>query len=253
MNSVRRFFCTTAWGLILTGALSACGGGGSGGSGGTPAVASPDFQAAVLKSGAWVIMGSSTAAGAGASPGKSWVELLQSGVKNQAIPFVNIAKGGTATYHGLSAAAIPQSGRPLPDPTANIDQALSRHSAFLILAYPTNDTALGYSVDETVNNLLSIRHQALANSVPVMLLSTQPRNLPSAQLALLPLIDERLAAIAGPCFVEVRTGLATANGQLVARYDAGDGVHPNDEGHQLIAARVQAVLDAGRCVQISPL
>lgn len=249
MNSMRRFFCATAWCLILTGALSACGGGGSGS---TPSVASPDVQAAVLKSGAWVVMGSSTAAGAGASQGKSWVELLQSGVKNQAIPFVNIAKGGTVTYHGLSAAAIPQSGRPLPDPAANIDQALSRNPALLILAYPTNDTALGYTVEETVNNLLSIRNQALANSVSVMLLSTQPRNLPSAQLAPLPLIDERLAAIAGPCFVEVRRGLAAANGQLAALYDAGDGVHPNDEGHRLIATRIQAVLDGGRCVQTTP-
>jgi lysophospholipase L1-like esterase len=201
-----------------------------------------------VAAGTWVVMGSSTAAGAGATPGKSWVDLLQLDLAGQGAQFANIAKGGTVTYQGLSAADTPVPGRPLPDAESNIDQALSLDPVLLIVAYPTNDTALGYSVGETVGNILAIRSHALASSVPVIVVSTQPRDLSAEKLARLPLIDEDLGVGVGPCFVEVRSALADENGHLAAQYDVGDGVHPNDEGHLLIAARIRAVLDSGRCV-----
>jgi hypothetical protein len=169
---------------------------------------------------------------------------------DQGVQFENIAKGGTVTYQGLSAAAAAVPGRPLPDAEANIDRALSLDPVLLIVAYPTNDTALGYSVAETVGNILAIRSRALASSVPVIVLSTQPRNLSAEQLARLPLIDAHLGVGVGPCFVEVRSALAAENGHLAAQYDVGDGVHPNDEGHLLIAARIRAALDSGSCVTL---
>jgi lysophospholipase L1-like esterase len=151
----------------------------------------------------------------------------------------------------VSASAAPVAGRPQPDPTANIDQALARKPVLLIVSYPTNDTALGYSADETVNNLLAIRAQALAAGVPVLLLSTQPRNLNEAQLAQLRTIDTRLAASVGACFVELRAALAGADGRLAAGFDSGDGVHPNEAGHGVIATRIREYVDSSKCIRIT--
>jgi acyl-CoA thioesterase I len=242
--------CGGTWLLILTTWLVACGGGGGADNqaGSAPAAA----QAPRVESKTWVVMGSSTAAGAGSSPGQSWAALLQAGVQNRGIQVINIAKGGTVTYQGLSTKAAPTASRPLPDPSANIDQALSRSPGLIVVAYPTNDTAIGYSVQETVNNLLSMRNQALANSVAVVVVSTQPRNLSPAQLSQLVLIDDQLATAVGACFVDVRTGLAGANGQLAPQYDSGDGVHPNDAGHRLIATRIQAVIGSPACISATP-
>lgn len=242
--------CGAAWLLLLATWLVACGGGGGGDNqaGSAPAAT----QAPPVASNTWVVMGSSTAAGAGSSSGQSWAALLQAGVQGRGIQVINIAKGGTVTYEGLSTKTAPTAGRPLPDPSANIDQALSRSPALVVVAYPTNDTAIGYSAQETVTNLLSIRRQALANSVSVVVVSTQPRNLSPAQLTQLLLIDDQLAAAVGACFVDVRTGLAGANGQLAPQYDSGDGVHPNDAGHRLLATRIQAVISSPACIPATP-
>jgi acyl-CoA thioesterase I len=236
--------CRAAWPLMLALGMAACGGGG--GDSPAPAV---DPRAG---SGTWVVMGSSTAAGAGASPGRSWAALIQADVLNQGIKVINIAKGGSVTYEGLSSGAAPTPDRPVPDPLANIDQALSRSPSLIVVAYPSNDTALGYSVQETVDNLLSIRRQALLNSVSVVLVSSQPRNLSAAQLDQLTVIDEQLSAAVGPCFVDVRTGLAGADGHLAPQYDSGDHVHPNDAGHELMATRIEAVINGRACIQATP-
>lgn len=236
--------------LVLFGALGACGGGAE-----TPVsapVSAPVTAAPVtqLKAGTWVVMGSSTAAGTGAPAGKGWVAQLAGNYAARGVQVANIAQGGTVTYEGLSASAAPVAGRPAPNPAVNIDQALARKPVLLIVSYPTNDTALGYGVDETVNNLLAIRSQALAAGVPVVVTSTQPRNLTDTQLANLRAIDTRLAASVGACFVEVRAALAGADGKLAPEYDSGDGVHPNGAGHVLIAERLSQLLAAGSCVRL---
>jgi acyl-CoA thioesterase-1 len=191
--------------LMLSGLLAACGGG----PGAAPPAISrpapaPPASVPAVAAGTWVVMGSSTAAGAGASAGKGWGALIGATYGSRGAQVANIAQGGTVTYEGLSAATAPVAGRPAPNPALNIDQALARKPVLLIVSYPTNDTAFGYSVDETVNNLLAIRSQALAAGVPVVLTSTQPHNLNDAQLAQLRAIDTRLAASIGACFVEVR-------------------------------------------------
>jgi acyl-CoA thioesterase-1 len=241
--------------LLIAGLLVACGGGGGGADSAAtaPAAAMPAPAPAVVPTvaaGIWVVMGSSSAAGAGAAEGKGWAALLQAAYGPRGAQIANIAKGGSVSYAGLGASAAPVAGRPLPDPAANVDQALARKPVLLIVSYPTNDTALGYSVDETVNNLLAIRAQALAAGVPVVLTSTQPRNLNDAQLAQLRTIDGRLAAGVGACFVEVRAALAGADGRLAAAYDSGDGVHPNEAGHLEISSRITALINSGRCLRI---
>ncbi len=230
--------------LLLVAVVSACGGGNDA----PDLIEPPAWEARNLASGTWAVMGSSTAAGAGATFGKGWADLLQLDFAGSATGLGNIAKGGAVTYEGLSVSATPLQERPLPDPAANIDRALSLDPVLLLVSYPSNDTGVGYAADETVNNILAIRTLALAHSVPVIVLSSQPRNdFSAAKLAKLVQIDERLASAVGPCFVAVRSLLADGGGKLAAQYSY-DGVHPNDEGHLLIATQVRALLESGSCV-----
>ena len=225
--------------------LVACGGGGGN------APTSADIVAVHVPSvapGTWVVMGSSTAAGAGATPGNSWASKLQAAYAERAVELVNLAVGGSTTYAGLGAQSEPVSGRPQPNTAANVDAALAQGAKLLLVSYPSNDTALGYSVDETVANLLAIRDAARSHDVAVMILSTQPRALPVSQLAMLEQIDAQLSASVGSCFVAMREALAGPDSRLDPRYDSGDGVHPNDAGHALIDEQVRAVVDSGRCV-----
>lgn len=251
MSAIRR--SNTGLLTVLACLLAACCcGAGASAPASTPASTAPVPAVPEVRAGTWVVMGSSTAAGAGAPAGKGWVALLESGLASRGAQVANIAKVGAVTYHGLSATAQAVSGRPLPDLAINIDQALARKPVVLIVSYPTNDTALGYSSDETVNNILSMRSLALENAVPVIVMSSQPRNLAAVQLAQLRGIDTRLASSSGPCFVDVRSVLAATDGLLAVAYDSGDGTHPNEVGHRLFAVQVRAALDGGKCVRIPP-
>ena len=195
------------------------------------------------------MLGSSTAAGAGASAGQGWVSLLAAAYQGTGVTMINLAVGGSTSYHALALSSPAVAGRPAPDARANVDAALALLPKLLMLSFPSNDTALGYTVDETVRNLLAVRQTAVAGGAAVVLLSTQPRVMTAELLARQPLIDAQLQAAAGPCFVALRERLADAQGRLSVTYDSGDGVHPNAAGHALIATQVRATLDAGQCVK----
>jgi acyl-CoA thioesterase I len=217
--------------LFLIAISSACGGGGDNS---LPfSVEAANWEARAIEGGPWVVMGSSSAAGAGAVPAEyGWAQVLKQELAPQVTSMINLAKGGTLTSDGLSA----------------IDQALDHDPVLLLVSYPSNDTGVGYSIEETVRNILAIRTGALARAMPVIVLSSQPRNdFSAAQLAKMTQIDEYLAFGVGPCFVEVRSALSDAAGWLAEQYSY-DGVHPNNAGHGVIAERVRAVLDGGACV-----
>ena len=113
------------WLLVIAGTLCGCGGGGgneASTSSSTSGLTSVDETGTVtarsvaaaevspappppvreLQPSTWVVIGSSSAAGAGASPGKSWASLIQASVQGQLVQIANIARGGTVTYQGLS-------------------------------------------------------------------------------------------------------------------------------------------------------
>lgn len=234
--------------LAMSAALAACGGGGSAGTAPSPAPTVPPSPPQAVGKGVWAVMGSSTASGKGAPEGKGWVNVVGKAYANRLTEIANLATPGSVTYHGLSSASTPPAGRPAPDPARNIDQALSRKPVVLFLAYPSNDVLSGYSNDEVVNNLLAIRSAAKTNQVAVLVLSIQPRQVNDAQRAQLLNIDARLSAAIGPCYVDIYSKLSTAGGLLLPQYDSGDGIHPNEAGHQVIAATVQQVVDSGKCV-----
>ena len=196
-----------------------------------------------------MVLGSSTAAGTGVPAGQGWVSLLEAAYRPAGVSIRNLAVAGTVTYHALPGSLWPSLRRPSPKAQANVDAALALSPTLLLLAYPSNDTARGYSVEETVSNLLAIRQVSLAKGVPVVLLSTQPRKLSAEQRASLSLINQQLRAAVGPCFVALSERLGSPNGLLQSTYDSGDGVHPNVQGHRLIADQVQAVINGGKCVK----
>lgn len=63
-------------------------------------------------------------------------------------------------------------------------------------------------------------------------------------------IDARLATSAGGCLVNVHRLLAGPDGKPAPRYDAGDGVHVNDAGHQVIANAILENVKSGICLRL---
>jgi len=214
--------------------------------------AAPAHQTPLVVPGLWLVMGSSSAMGNGAGVGRGWAWLLQAHMHESGVSLINLAKSGTTTYAGVSADLPPLVvGRPPSDREINIDTALSLAPSLLIVSYPSNDTANGYGVDETVGNILAIRKAAIKRQVPVMVLSSQPRRLSADLLAKLTRIDEQLRAALGPCFVDVYGLLAGPDGLMLKDIDSGDGIHPNNTGHARIYDQVRRLLDSQQCVRVT--
>ncbi|WP_425261575.1 SGNH/GDSL hydrolase family protein [Rubrivivax sp. RP6-9] len=227
--------------------LAGCGGGGAADA---PQAAPP--PAPVVAPGTWVVLGSSSAAGTGASSGQGWASQLQGAAQARQVVLQNIARNGTLTYQALATGSNPPAGRPAPDTAVNITRALQFAPKLVLLSFPTNDTAAGYTADETAANLLALQRAAQAAGAAALVLGVQPRDgLTGSQRAVLADLDQRLAAQAGPCFVALFAALADGNGHIAAAYAAGDGIHLNDAGHRVVRERVQAVLDGGRCVRLA--
>ena len=199
---------------------------------------------------AWAVLGSSTAAGVGATPGKGWVALLSASAASRGAQVRNFSRSGSVTYHALPAAAARPGARPATDPAQDIDGVMLGRPTLVILAFPSNDAVAGYPATETVANLLAIRQRALDGGAAVWVQSSQPRDTATVtQRAAMRDSDAALAQSLGKCFVNVQSLLADSQGDIAAAYAAGDGVHLNDAGHALIFERVTVALAAGLCTR----
>lgn len=199
----------------------------------------------------WVVLGSSTAAGAGASSGAGWVAQIEKNYGARGVRLVNAAKNGLTSWHALPGNVATRGDRPAPDPQANIDFALAQNPGAILLAFPTNDIAQGYSAAEVIANLTTLRRLAAARGIPALVVGTQPRILSAERLALLTAIDNGLAAEFGACMTQVRASLAGPDGRIAAQYDSGDGVHLNNAGHQVIADAVRQTIDSKACISVN--
>lgn len=199
----------------------------------------------------WVVMGSSSAAGAGASrAANSWVGLLANELAAKGVEIHNIAKGGHTTYQALSRRCTVSANRFQPDPAHNIDLALSLKPDLVILQYPSNDQALNYAEQEPVVNLLRLRSEFVAAGIPVIILSSQPRNMALSRQLKLVRFNELIEPYATPCFVTVFSDLKTQVASLNPVYDSGDGVHVNDAGHGIIFNAVMNTLNSKKCIDL---
>lgn len=235
-----------AIGLMLAGGLlTGCGGGSAedgaqSGQGGTQPQVAP---------GLWVVLGSSSAAGLGAPAGQSWVERMTQEVAMRGVQVHNLARIGAFSSQALPVSAG-VSGRQLPpDAAIGIERALALSPRLLLLSFPSNDTAAGFTADETVANLTVLHRLATSAGVATMILGTQPRStLGASQRATLAEIDRRLSRLAQHCFVPLQAVLGDGAGQWNPGLTLADGVHLNAAGHAAVWEQVQSVLDSGRCV-----
>lgn len=190
-----------------------------------------------------VVLGSSTAAGVGPVDARNaWVERYRAHLshRNPRSRVTNLARPGYTTFHVRPTWADGATERPAVDPDRNVTAALTLDPDALLVNLPSNDAAAGFPLDEQLRNLAQVVDAA--DAVPVWISTTQPRNLDQPGRGLLVAMRDATGQVAPGRTMDFWTELATPDGRIAPRWDAGDGVHLNDEAHALLLRRV---LEAG--------
>lgn len=195
-----------------------------------------------------VIMGSSSAAGAGARPYEaSWAGLYTKKQQLTGNLVQNIARGGHTTYHASPDFCLVSSQRFQPDPEHNLDRVLALEPDLVIISYPSNDMALGWKASESLSNILLIRAVLYEQGIASIVIGAQPRQLSSAYVAELVQFNNALKAQIGHCMVDVYDALEQ-NSMLNPNFDYGDAVHLNNAGHQLVFEHLMDVVNSQQCI-----
>jgi lysophospholipase L1-like esterase len=214
--------------------------------GGTAAGLPSDFTLAIV--------GSSTAAGDGASTeANAWAAQLEVSLGDRLagdVALHNFASGGFT-----SAELVPGSGQP-----GSVDAALAIDPDLILVALAgSNDLSDGTTSAELIRRLTLLRDTALGAGVPVFFLSTAPKDLTDTErealaawaadmgqsFAVCPVPDRSTSY--SPCFIDVFTALADDTLGLAADYDSGDGIHINDAGHAVIYELVRDTVEPYVC------
>ena len=188
-----------------------------------------------------VILGSSTAFGAGAIPkDSSWVNRYKKYVQsiNPKINIINLAVGGYTTYNILPDSFKPIKNRPLPSTNNNITKALKLLPTAIIINLPSNDASRGYSINEQISNYKIINRIADSAYIPLWVATTQPCNRDSLTIISLKEMRDSTYSIWGNNAIDFWTGIANENGKVIKKFDSGDGIHLNNAGHKLLFNRV---------------
>ena len=189
-----------------------------------------------------VVIGSSTAAGAGANPPDSaWVNRYRAYLKtiNPDNEVVNLALGGYNTYRLMPSGLTPPANRPAPDTLRNITRALALEPDAVVVNLPSNDAAAGYGRDEQLANFETIAYTAWLAGVPVWVCTTQPRRLNAERVRIQLLVRDTVLARFKALALNFWEGLSQPDGMPASGTDAGDGIHLNNAGHRLLFRRVQ--------------
>ncbi len=192
-----------------------------------------------------VVLGSSTAEGAGASPAdSSWVNRYRKAIfqKDTRYTVTNLARGGYTTYHILpTGTPIPPSVSISIDPQRNITRALSLQPYAVIVNLPSNDAANFFPLTDQLANIALVSATANAANTDVWVSTSQPRNFGNpAQILLLTQFRDSILNIYGDRAIDFWTGIAAPNGFIQSAFDSGDGIHLNNAGHRLLFERVLA-------------
>lgn len=174
-----------------------------------------------------VVLGSSTAAGAGTShPDSAWVRRYANHLSHQKSNFtvINLAVGGFSTTNIL----------PSGNQENNITKALSYNPDAIIINLPSNDAALDRSVQEQKNNYSIIAALAEEARVPLWVTTPQPRNFDAGKIQIQKDMIDATYDMFGDFAIDLWTEFAEENGHIKEVYNSGDGVHLNDLAHRLI-------------------
>lgn len=189
-----------------------------------------------------VVLGSSTAAGTGAStPDSSWVGRFRHHVlaRDDSAQIINLGIGGFTTYSIMPDGYLPPVGRPAPATGFNITSALAYQPRAIIINLPSNDVGWGFTLAEQLANYEVVLQLAAAADVPVWVSTTQPRTpFDQQQRALQQAIADTTLALHGRHALDFWYGLAATDGAILPQYDSGDGIHLNDAGHAVLFRRV---------------
>lgn len=153
---------------------------------------------------------------------------------------------------------------PGSDASGSIDDALERDPNLVIVSLAgSNDLSAGTSTDEFIARLKTIRDHARDAGVPVSFVSTAPKDLSSSEQQTLKSWAERMKAdfsscwVPGekgdysPCFIDIFGLLANDSLGVGSEYSAGDGIHLNDAGHEVIFEAARSVVDPYVCSRVA--
>lgn len=193
-----------------------------------------------------VILGSSTAAGYGASTrDRAWAGLLRQYLTKGNV--VNLAKGGYTTYHILPSNVSAPAGRPNTDTTRNITAALKLHPTVLIVSMTTNDVANGHRVDEIMSNLKVIRQMAKTNGVRRFMVTTShPRRINAAATRQYMEQRDRILTTYGAEAVNFFDPVADSTHYFRAELLSPDNIHPNDQGHAVLFEQIRRAIERAK-------
>jgi lysophospholipase L1-like esterase len=244
--------------------LMACGGGsspsdssadGAGASAGTSAGSAGDgiagSSARASDSFALVVIGSSTAAGEGASgPSNAWVARVQDALSAvTSIEVDDLAVDGYTTDDLASGSGA----------SGNIDDAIDEAPDLIVVALAgSNDIDAGTSSSQFLSRLAALRDAARRASIPTFFVSTAPKDLSDDERQQLAdwasAMNQRFgscwvpgASAYAPCFIDVFDALADASLDLSAQFDSGDGIHLNDAGHAVVFRAAEPILQQYVC------
>jgi len=185
-----------------------------------------------------VILGSSTAAGFGAScSDSSWANKLNVAVNTNGsthAKFINLAYGGYTTYNVLPAGDVPD-GKPSADTARNITKALSYKPSLVMISLPNNDVADGFTNAEIINNYKTLTHLLDSANVSYIIFSTQPRDFTdSNQRMQLKTLNDAVKQVYTSHVNDFLDALSTADYHIKPKLEYGDGIHLDDAGHTII-------------------
>ena len=190
-----------------------------------------------------VVLGSSTAEGAGASsPDSAWVNRYEASLseKDTCYSVVNLAKGGYTTFHLLpTGAAADENTGIAVDTNRNVTRALDFHPGIVIVNLPSNDVARSVPVQRQMANFETITTALRKEGAEVWVCTAQPRNFSDpAQVQAQREVRDAILSTYGDHAIDFWSTLAGPDGFILKEYDSGDGIHLNDAGHRLLWQRV---------------
>ncbi len=188
-----------------------------------------------------VVLGSSTAAGTGPSESRNaWVNRYrrQLQAENGHNQVVNLAVGGYTTYHLLPSDTPTLANRPKPDVRQNVTMALSLNPDAVLINLPSNDTYKGFSLAEQLENYRKICKPLNDKGVPVWVSTPQGRKMEKPKRMIHKELIDSTYEVFGRKTLDFYRDLAHWSGTPSPKYDCGDGVHLNDEGHRLLFEEV---------------
>ncbi len=202
-----------------------------------------------------VVIGSSTAAGLGASsPDSSWTGRFNRYYKYQ-LGIIdtthNLGVSGTTNYKGMPTSYIPSGGRPSPDPAHNVTRAVnllsglsSATNGVVIVNYPSNGYD-NYTIAEIMSSLQLIYDSAVSAGNRCYVTTTQPRSdgsfsSPAVRLKMATLKDSIINRFGVTNSINFWDSLYNPADTTILPQYAADSTHFNNLGHKILFDRVVA-------------